>query len=287
MTEVVQQIGKSNHSVTSSTPLEKRVTAIIKTFERPKALTRLIRSIRRFYPDLAIIVADDSVQATACRDAEFLRLNPDVGLSAGRNAVLSRVETPYLLLLDDDLEFTAETNIERLSTIVENEKDITLAAGNFMLWEKNPEHRWYRFGQPRVRFSPQPWNGSIHRNGNRLLLTPGYVEHRGSYFVCDIVNNFFLADAHKVRAIGGWDADLKVYEHWDFFIRFKEAGLKAAYCPEVTVRHWQTRTPGYSNFRQREQFRGMAMKKHALTSFVNYEGMRFVLEADGTIREAA
>ncbi|GAG84015.1 unnamed protein product, partial [marine sediment metagenome] len=183
MTAVKQLYCKSIHSADVSAKFERKVTAIIKTFERPKVLDRLIRSIRRFYPDLAMIVADDSFRAKSRHDVETLRLNPDVGLSSGRNALLNCVKTPYFILLDDDLEFTAETNIERLLTIVESEADIALAAGNFMLCEKNPERRWYRLGKPRIQFVPQPWNGLIHRNGNRLLLTPGYREQRGSYFV--------------------------------------------------------------------------------------------------------
>ena len=41
--------------------LSESVTAIIKTFERPKSLDLLIRSLRRFYPGLNIIVGDDSI----------------------------------------------------------------------------------------------------------------------------------------------------------------------------------------------------------------------------------
>ena len=57
------------------------------------------------------------------------RLEPDVGLSAGRNALLSRVQTPYFLLLDDDFEFTAETKIEKLASVVaRGEADLVAGA---------------------------------------------------------------------------------------------------------------------------------------------------------------
>ena len=80
------------------------LTAIIKTFERPRALDRLIRSIRRDYPDLPIIVGDDSFHPYRRTDVEYLRLPPDIGASAGRNAMLHRVQTPLFLQLDDDFE---------------------------------------------------------------------------------------------------------------------------------------------------------------------------------------
>ncbi len=63
-----------------------RVTAIVKTFERPKWLDLLVRSARRFYPELKIIVADDSFHPYPRRDVEYIRLDPDVGVA--RNARL-------------------------------------------------------------------------------------------------------------------------------------------------------------------------------------------------------
>ena len=66
--------------------LLKDVTAIIKTFERPHALTRLLRSIQKFYPELRVIVGDGSFSPSPRRDVQYIRLPPDVGVSAGRNA---------------------------------------------------------------------------------------------------------------------------------------------------------------------------------------------------------
>ena len=40
--------------------VDESVTAVVKTFERPKEFKRLIKSIRQFYPDMHIIVVDDS-----------------------------------------------------------------------------------------------------------------------------------------------------------------------------------------------------------------------------------
>jgi len=266
--------------------VEQEVTALIKTFERPKALAQLVRSVRRFYPHMLILVGDDSFHPTVRRDVTYIRLPPDTGLSAGRNELLRRVQTPYFLLLDDDMEFTSQTDIPRLLETVKT-NDVELAGGNFMLWRRNALRRWYQVWRPRVVFDAQPWNGVFYRNGKRMMLTPGYVESNEGHFVCDFVNNFFVAETDAIRRMGGWDDDLKVYEHWDFFIRFKNAGMKAAYCSDVTIRHWHTRSPQYTKFRLREEFRGLAMKKHDLESFVNHEGQRFVVKEDGTVAKAA
>ncbi len=78
------------------------LTAIIKTFERPRILRRLVSSIRRLYPDLKVIVADDSRSPVPVDGVTTIELPYNTGLTAGRNAALREVVTPYFLLLDDD-----------------------------------------------------------------------------------------------------------------------------------------------------------------------------------------
>ena len=41
-----------------------------------------------------------------------------MGISAGRNLALKRVQTKYFLLVDDDHVFTASTNITKVSIII-------------------------------------------------------------------------------------------------------------------------------------------------------------------------
>jgi len=76
------------------------LTFIIHTFKRPECLNRLKESIKRSYPDVEILVYDDS--------------DYDKGLSWGRNYLVSQVKTPYYLLLDDDFVFTPETRVQLL-----------------------------------------------------------------------------------------------------------------------------------------------------------------------------
>ncbi len=88
-----------------------------------------MRSIRRFCPELRILVGDDGFKPSLRDDVEYLRLPLDIGLSAGRNAMLQQVTTPYFLLLEDDFEFSRRTKIERLVALVDRRK-LDIAAGN-------------------------------------------------------------------------------------------------------------------------------------------------------------
>src|SRR5687767_12109794 len=111
--------------------ITSQVTAIVKTFERPRSLDRLVRSIRRYYPRLRVIVGDDSVTAYPRSDVDYVRLPVDVGVAAGRNAILELVDTPYFLTLDDDIAFTPQTRIEKLVETLERH-EAALVAGDLI-----------------------------------------------------------------------------------------------------------------------------------------------------------
>jgi hypothetical protein len=72
----------STHDVASA------VTAIVKTFERPRSLHRLVRSLHAHYPGLRVLVGDDSMTPYPRSDVEYVRLPVDIGVAAGRNALL-------------------------------------------------------------------------------------------------------------------------------------------------------------------------------------------------------
>lgn len=83
----------------------------------------------------------------------------------------------------------------------------------------------------------------------------------------DIVLNFFAARTRSVRAMGGWNAQLKLGEHQDFFLRAKRAGLGVAVCPTYAVAlHDQDRSDAdYKSKRMREfQYLRIMLKSHGL-----------------------
>ena len=77
------------------------VTSVIKTFERGKKLSRLVKSIRRTFPSLKIIVVDDSRHPTQMTGSNIqtIHLPFDSGVSAGRQVGLDSVNTPYMINL--------------------------------------------------------------------------------------------------------------------------------------------------------------------------------------------
>ena len=102
--------------------VEDNVTIVIKTFQRPYCLQSLVRSIRKFYQRIRIVVTDDSREQLSPvfpEISEYYHMPYGSGLSAGRNLALEKVKTRYFLLADDDHVFTRKTSLEKLSTTLE------------------------------------------------------------------------------------------------------------------------------------------------------------------------
>ena len=88
-----------------------KLTVIVRTFERPKAIGRLLKSLRRYHPGLKTLVADDGVEATPCKHVETVRLPSEKGQAACLNALLARVRTPYFLVLSEKRKSIAIANL--------------------------------------------------------------------------------------------------------------------------------------------------------------------------------
>ncbi|MCI0335817.1 MAG: glycosyltransferase [Planctomycetes bacterium] len=249
-----------------------QVTAIIKTFQRPRALERLIRSIRRFYPQLAIAVADDGFTPTWRGDVDYLRLAEDVGLSAGRNALLRHIRTPYFLLLDDDLEFSRHTRIDCLLDLVASGV-VDIAGGDY--------HRCKRkFLFTRRRW--QPFHGIFRFQDGDLRLVLATLASFPNYQLCDVVHNFFVARTEEILGLGGWDEELKLNEHVEFFVRVHRRGMRVAYCADVIARHWMERSADYTPYRDRD-FTGLAAMKIGVRRVNRFDGQPIASHSPQTV----
>ncbi len=226
--------------------LESDVTVLVKTFERPDALRRLVASIRQLYKRMPIIVVDDSREPLdplpeTISDYVHAPYN-SLGAAGGRNLGLTRVETPYVLVCDDDMVFERRTDVGRMLFSLETTRfDLVSCV-------------WLDF---------DPWKG-ICRGPRRfegtLDIEDGVLVHRlgatrGTFDglpVFDIVHQFFVASVERLGP-DPWDAELNLSEHYELFLSLKERGLLSTRLPDVVVEHRQERPPGYQEIREANQ----------------------------------
>jgi hypothetical protein len=225
------------------------VTAIVKTFDRPACCQRLLNSIRRYYPDLKIIVADDSTTPRDWRapGVASLPMAFDSGEGFARNVMAESVATPYLLFLDDDFIFTPQTDLHALLWAL-NANSLDICAGAVL---------HHQDGQP------ARYNGCFLWQGSMLhLIEPANIGQGGPV---DVAVNFYLARTASVRGL--WDSSLKINGHLDSFLTAKERGLWVAYHPACSLHHAPESPADYQVYRDRGEleFRCQWMAKHGMT----------------------
>jgi hypothetical protein len=180
------------------------VTALIKTLERPRALRRLIGSIRRWAPGMHVVVADDSRRPTEFDGVTTVALPFNSGISAGRNEGLRHVATPYVLVLDDDFVLWRHTRLADAIRELARHEAIDVMGGTLV-------------NLPRRTRAPTPWElAAVFPTEARPVLPVG--TRVGPLVVYEKVPNFFVARTDRLRLVP-WEPRLKRFEHADFFTR--------------------------------------------------------------------
>lgn len=195
------------------------VTVVIKTFERPLRCQALIDSICAQHPAIRIVVVDDSERPVSFESAETIALPFDSGVSAGRNAGLAAVETPFFLNLDDDFVFYRGTGLAAAVSLLRELPVVGIMGGavtNLPFYRRN-----------------RSLGRKLYPVEAASLVEPG--TRIGSLQVSDKVSNFFLGRTEAVRRVG-WDPRLKRLDHADFFTRAK-GRLVSVHNPALRVLH--------------------------------------------------
>ena len=216
-----------------ATPDLSKLTAIIRTFDRPAALKRLVKSIRRFHPTMKVLVADDGVEAISCKQTDCFRLPSEKGQAAAHNALLARIRTPYFLLLDDRAEIHRDSQLMSLLEIVASDR-LDVAAGELVA----SETKFWFFTKRKL----QSQHGLMEIAGDRLTLLAGSRSQGEGFWWCDIVGNFFVARTDRVRAMGGWDPELRDDAREEFFFRAHRHGIRVGIQPTSSIWLWQEKT---------------------------------------------
>jgi glycosyltransferase involved in cell wall biosynthesis len=199
-----------------------QLTALVKTFERPRVLRRLVASIGRLYPELHVIVVDDSREPTHLPGVQTIVMPYDSGISAGRNEGLRHVRTPYVLLLDDDFVFCRHTRLGAPLSRMERHPEIDITGGRLI-------------ELPLFRTRPLPF-GAIYPTAATPLMPLG--SRVAGLRVVDKVPSFLIARRDRL-ALVPWDPQLKLGEHADFFTRALGV-LTTVFDPDLTCLHART-----------------------------------------------
>lgn len=188
----------------------QNVTVIYKSFERQKMAKRLYKNLQTFYPGIRVIIADDSAEPLRLQDDPLtvIQLPFNSGLSYGLNKALERVETPYVLRMDDDELLTRRTKLTEQLLFLQRHSEVDLVGFCVLntIRCKDPDQDDSRFTSFSMRGAPMP------------LRIPHMTQIDGNHFVMGKVPNIILVRTEQLRKVG-WDDQIRMMDHQDFFWR--------------------------------------------------------------------
>ncbi|XP_078616295.1 beta-1,4 N-acetylgalactosaminyltransferase 1-like isoform X1 [Branchiostoma floridae x Branchiostoma japonicum] len=217
--------------------IHNKVTIITKTFLRYPSVKALINSTRMFYPNIRVIIADDSrpVEDLQAENTDHYVMPFGAGWFGGRNLALSQVTTPYFLWVDDDYVFTKETKLENFVEVLDN-TNLDLVSGSV--------------GNRKLMYSKLSiLPGDEH--GDCLVQGSGHYGRVPGYPHCYLtpkVTNFYMGRTDAVRAVG-FDPTYSRYGHTEFFVDAM-GRLRMAACEGVRIDHKSSRNTDYNKFRR-------------------------------------
>ncbi|XP_077977777.1 beta-1,4 N-acetylgalactosaminyltransferase 1-like [Glandiceps talaboti] len=229
--------------------ISNKVTVITKTFERYDCLDRFVTNVRKFYPTIPIIIADDSEfpDIVNASNVKHFTMPFRDGCFAGRNLALSQVRTKYVVFADDDFVFTNETNLESMVEKLEDplvELDIIsghvekLTSLDYIFKLANDVN-----GQGVCSMGVY---GIIDKERRRV---PGYPQ----CIFAEMANNFFMAKTTVLRRIG-FEPGFIYAGHEEFWMD-AVGKAKTAVCYDVNIDHNRTETVKYGWYRYQTETR--------------------------------
>ncbi|XP_030649686.1 beta-1,4 N-acetylgalactosaminyltransferase 2-like, partial [Chanos chanos] len=225
------------------TDINTQVTVATKTFLRYKELNVLIESIRKYYKDIKIIIADDSLNPERVNGSNIERyiMPPAQGWFAGRNLAVSQVTTKYFLWVDDDFQFNSETKIESFVEIMEAVPELDIVGGAV-----NNNQFYFKLVYE---------SGDMEEGGCLSRVFNTTHQALPSYPHCSLVDgvvNFYLARTDSVRRVG-FDPVLNRVAHSEFFMDGL-GELLVASCGNIKIGHQaQVNHNTYSEYRTQKK----------------------------------
>lgn len=206
-------------------------TVVVVTRNRPAETERCISSIIRQRPQPPVILLDNASdpdhRPTAPPGVRALHCGRPLGVAAARNFALGHVESPVVVLLDDDAEFQDTDAVRRILDVFKASSRVALLALNCLATRpQGPPLEQMRLvgglrdATPRLTVGQQ-----------RAVPSAEFIG-AGCAFRMEIF-----------RSLGGFREDFMYgYEEFHLSLRLLEAGWDILYLPEVRVLHHHATT---------------------------------------------
>lgn len=263
------------------------------TFRRWDVVSQTLPHLRAQFPHVPIYVADqngnkENLELYEKVGAEVLWLDFDAGLSKARNELMRSIEKDYVFLIDDDDVIAGgwdQSFIDELCGLLEQNADWIVISGDLKGREKT--HKRFEFqsdDESTLKLVDSADEVKVSFRGRDVsLVEADYVLKFGVFSRIRLLDRGF-----------GWDEELKVMEHLDFFLgiwRANRTGVQARvfFFSELEGQQIGRTSDGtYAGFRRRFDFHNRVSRKWGIKYLVHGSSgnSRTLISRDESWREA-
>jgi len=241
-------------------PVGGGYTYCIKTFARPDALRRCLRSIRDRDAARPVVVVDDSKEPYAADvaaetpklDVKVITPGYDVGISRGRNIAVDAVETEFVSQLDDDMYLVDETDVPGMVSAL-TDGGYEIVTGRTL----EPDGRVHG------------WEARFRQTDTVLYARPYPPQERIQ--PVDMGMNFLVARTNTLQKFR-YCNEIKIgREHLDFFLTVHRGGGRVAcYAPSLIGHRHDKANRVYRRMRRdrRKAYDRLVMQRHGLSHVI-------------------
>lgn len=230
----------------------KSVSVVIVNYNGGALLAECVRSVLQSSVPLKICVSDNGShdESLACLRSglgdhpllEIIENRENLGFARGNNIVLPQCGGDYLLFLNPDCIIGPDT-LARMIEVMAQHPEAGMA-GCLLVNPDGTEQAGCR------RFVPTPWRSMVRvlrlheliRNHPRFrpFIMVGLPLPEAPVPVEAISGAFMLVRREALEAVGPMDENYFMHcEDLDWCVRFREAGWKILFVPQVRTVHWK------------------------------------------------
>jgi len=257
------------------------LTLIILNYNSQFWLKKTLTSLKINYLDksktkVKIIVVDNNSQDDSVKMVkkefpwiELIELDNNSGYAAGNNVALKAVDSEYVMLLNNDVEFTAGSNLDLLIEFLKQHQQFAVASPKVFL--SNGKLDWACH-----RGEPTPWASFTYFLGLAELFPQSklfaryhqtYQNMNDSHTIDACTGAAMMIRTKYMNEVGLLDELFFMYaEDLDWCKRFRDAGYKISFVPLTSIIHHKYK----SGIKTQTEITALQAKKSFYNTMLQY-----------------
>lgn len=173
-------------------------------------------------------------------DISFVQLRENKGFAAGNNVALSKTTARYAMLVNSDVEFTADSNLDLMIDYMDKNENVGVISPKIVFTNGEIDPACHR-GEP------SPWVAFTYISGLEKLFSrskifgeyhQGYKDLNSIHEVAAVSGAGLMIRTSLLNSVGLMDERFFMYaEDLDWCKRVRENGFSVVYFPQVKLVH--------------------------------------------------